>query len=825
MEVLPIACPACGQQVLMAPGQFGMEVSCTHCQSTFRMSQFTRVPCPNCHQEVRLRPDYIGERVTCKFCNRMFLVQAREARPAGAKPSPPERAVAPASPADGYGAENPANAVLSSQMIVRLDAPPGESPAPNEARRLEKTLRKELNQARGEVEQLRVRCAELERGTLRIDELTKELEDSRVEARQLRADLEANANQAARADQLARELEGLGAERDQLLTSRSAAEAEAAKFRQEADERHARLENQIHRLEQDRAAQDEQLRLAHQTADVAARERDEARLDAEALKRKAEGWASERQALLDQWHRDHHEKVNAIEQQLREEQTRQLGEREAQLETLRNELEQQRQALSEALERGSRTADELRAECDAAREQSESIRRQNEAEQQVLRERLTEVGRTASGEQERLNAELGRADAARRQLEQERQTLAAEGARLRKDLDAARLGHDQARAAAEEQQRRSAADAERDRAERDALRQERDAAKAHAARALEAAEKEWQERLAAKRRDSDHECEMLRDEASRQQALAESLRHERDALRRRVESLQQQSRERTETWESERQAALGKILQGNQQLADFDKRYRCEQATVAELRSQLEAARQTAPGDVVQLRQDLEILRHQLDEAAATSTQSRQQADQRSQAWTVEKRSLHSHHEAECRLLGEEFDQRLKVELERCRESYADQIDALQRERDAARAHFEALKQATYHPDQAAEEDDGIPRLPEPEPEADDEDRSALEQRLIAEQAQLQAALRKSRQMLDDQRRQFEEERQALLAEVHRIRPKTTGGVDTWNGQNAGTAVLTPRRRSWKLKLFLYLVLFLLVTLTAAVVGRLVGRG
>src|SRR5215831_4998109 len=269
MEVLPIACQACGQEVLVAPLHFGMEVSCTHCQSTFRMSQFTRVPCPNpnCRQEVRLRPEYIGERVTCKFCNRMFLVQAREARLAEAKASPPGPAVAPAALADGNGAENPAKAVRSSQMIVRLDAPPAELPAPNEARRLAKTLRRELDQAREEVERLRVRCANLEREALRIDELTKELEGIRVEARQLRADLGANANQAARADQLARELEALGAERGQLLTSRSAAEAEATKFRQEADECHARLENQIHQLERDRVAQDEQLRLAQQIAE------------------------------------------------------------------------------------------------------------------------------------------------------------------------------------------------------------------------------------------------------------------------------------------------------------------------------------------------------------------------------------------------------------------------------------------------------------------------------------------------------------------------------------------------------------------------------
>src|SRR5262249_49678804 len=161
----------------------------------------------------------------------------------------------------------------------------------------------------------------------------------------------------------------------------------------------------------------------------------------------------------------------------------------------------------------------------------------------------------------------------------------------------------------------------------------------------------------------------------------------------------------------------------------------------------------------------------QLEAVRAELAHARQQSEQRAQAWTVEKRSLLSHYQEESRRQTEEFEQRLRAELDRCREGHAEQLETLQRERDAARWQFEAMKQAMYHPEQAAE-DDGIPRLPEPAEESADDDRSALEQRLIAEQSQLQAALRRSRQLLDEQKRQSEEERQALLAEVHRLRQR-----------------------------------------------------
>jgi hypothetical protein len=288
--------------------------------------------------------------------------------------------------------------------------------------------------------------------------------------------------------------------------------------------------------------------------------------------------------------------------------------------------------------------------------------------------------------------------------------------------------------------------------------------------------------------------------------LAESLRQERDVLRRRIESLQQQSREKAESWESERQSLLSKAQAANQQFTELDKRQRAEQSLVAELKQQLDATRESAPADVVQMRHDLESLRGQLDAANAEVTKARQQIDQRGQGWTVEKKSLQGHHQEECRRLTEDFEQRLHAELTRCRETFQDQLETLQRERDTARSQFDALKQAVYHPQHPAEEeDDGIPRLPEPDEEPANKDHSTLEQRLVAEQSQLHAQVRKGRQQLDDQRRQFEEEKQALIAEANRLRQRAAR-------QEGGAYGLTPgsgrQNSSLLLRVLWYLTFF-----------------
>src|SRR5262249_52282390 len=148
-----------------------------------------------------------------------------------------------------------------------------------------------------------------------------------------------------------------------------------------------------------------------------------------------------------------------------------------------------------------------------------------------------------------------------------------------------------------EEGRRLTEELEARRAQCDALCGERDALKAHVDQAIQGAEKERQELLASAQRDFDHERQVLRDEASRQQGQVESLGQEREILRRRIETLQQESSERTESWEDERKTTLAKLQQGSQQYVELDKRFRAEQATAADLRAQLETSRQTAPAD------------------------------------------------------------------------------------------------------------------------------------------------------------------------------------------------------------------------------------
>ncbi|HMF11427.1 MAG TPA: hypothetical protein VKE94_03955, partial [Gemmataceae bacterium] len=555
-------------------------------------------------------------------------------------------------------------------------------------------------------------------------------------------------------------------------------------------------------------------------------ERDDARAETEALRQKARAWEIEREELVAQWRRDHDAGLGELERQLRDEQAQQLSERESQLAAKGKELDQLRDALAEATEKAARETDALRQERDASREALESVRGQGEAERQALQDRLAEVARVGQSEQERLNADLGRAEAARRQLEQDCQVRQAEIQRLRSDLDSARHDYQEARAAAEEEGRRLTEELEARRAQCDALCGERDALKAHVDQAIQGAEKERQELLASAQRDFDHERQVLRDEASRQQGQVESLGQEREILRRRIETLQQESSERTESWEDERKTTLAKLQQGSQQYVELDKRFRAEQATAADLRAQLETSRQTAPADANVLRQDMEAMRRQLDETNVELTQTRLQKDQHGQAWTIEKRSLQAHHQEECRRLTEEFEQRLKAELNRCKETYEDQLEGLQRERDAARTHFEVLKQAVYHPKQAGSDDDGIPRLPEVSQAALQPDRALLEERLVAEQAQMQGVMRKHRQQMEDQRKQFEEERQVLLAELHRLRQKSAShGTEDNRGDptSAGTW-----RQSWIFRLFLYVILFLLATAAVVAGGvalKMAGRG
>jgi chromosome segregation ATPase len=814
MTELPIPCLECGKATPVRPEQFGSDVGCGHCQKTFRVSQFTRVPCPQCHQEVRLRPDYIGERVTCKFCTHTFYVLPPSAAPqtSGAVDENQRlREQVAGLEAELHRIQNDlaSKEEPSSRMVVQLE----ESPEAMEA----KALRKELDKARAQVQRWRGQCQALEADKATAERLARELETIRGERDQL---IERNKAHATETAQLSTKLADI-----------SRTMSAAAKRQQEAELRITHLETHRRRLEEDRQAGEDQLRQARSELEALRQERDAARAELATMHQQVKGWEQERESLLTQWHQDHNQKVDALEKRMREEQARALAEREQQLAAVGGELEQQRETLMEVREKSRQEADALRQERDAACEQAEILRRQHHAEQQALQDRLSEVAQQAQAEQERLQMEVGRSEAARRQLERDRETAHADAQRLRQELDTLHHEYESARTEAEEQRRSLIEDLHRNQRDREALRRERDAAKEQIQQAQQEADQKRQADLAEIRRDSEEEYALAKEEVERHKADLSLLRKEREALRRRIETMQQQARERAETWEDERKALLAKVQQEHQQAAELDKRFKAEQAATAQLHARLEAERGAAPIDAVELRKEAEALRRELEAAQAQLAQERRQNEQRGQVWTVEKRSLLGHHQDECRRLTEEFEQRLRVELTRCREGYEDQLEALQRERDAARSHFEALKQAVYHPAQA-EEDDDIPRLPEPAEESGDQDRSAMEQRLIAEQTQLQAALRKSRQLLDDQKKQFEEERQALLAEVHRLRQKGSsrrpsdpahGGV----GFAPGAAAVAAPRTSRFLKVFLYVLLFLFaiaIVVAAKAVINMAGR-
>src|SRR5262249_47781988 len=158
---------------------FGTDLTCTHCQHIFRLSQFIRVPCPHCQTDVRLRPEHVDELVTCKFCTRSFIVRARDVgapagarglQPAGAAQDVPGRAQVQMDNAHGG---SPVEIPASSQLFVRLKE---ARPEAAEARREEQAIRKELEQARAEIERLRAQCAALEIKSAQAVRLANDLE-------------------------------------------------------------------------------------------------------------------------------------------------------------------------------------------------------------------------------------------------------------------------------------------------------------------------------------------------------------------------------------------------------------------------------------------------------------------------------------------------------------------------------------------------------------------------------------------------------------------------------------------------------------------------
>jgi chromosome segregation ATPase len=863
MDTLKINCPTCAGALQVEPKFFGREVSCTHCQQTFRLSQFMRVPCPHCGLDVRLRPEYIGERVTCKFCVKSFQVV----------PTSTSAPVAPAAAVAKPDSKPFDNQIkILEQEIARIrqsiqgqqsgGKPGSEADSvfvvdpPARVEEQIESAKKELEKARAENERLRSQCSALEgrvdSGERARKDLQKDLQASRVEAQRWQSDLVAQKSENARLTQTTKDLEAIRSERDQLLSVRKAEKEELKQLRgrlneigrslteavarQQAEEaRRNELENQRRRLEEDNRAREEQIRIARQQAESLRQERDAERNTVATLKQQALDWDRERQTLLEQWHREHSEKVDAIEQRHRDEQASLLTEQGAQLHAVRVELEQQRRALDEAVEQHRREADTLRQERDSASEQMKTALKCKEAEQRTLESRLGEVGQRAQQELERLQSDLGRSEATRRLLEQENQDRMAELDKVRNELSSFREQHAATRTAVEtgqraseeerakltkaheEQRRALTADVERSLAECDAMRRERDAARKQVDELRKSTSEDRLQSLDAARREFETKRNLLHEEGDRNRAQVETLRNERDAFKRQAETLRKEAREKAEAKADELQSLREQVQKEQQKNGELDKRLRTELASAADLRKQLEKAQQSSPEELQKLRKEVEQLRKAREEAETQTNKSRQLG----KSWEDEKRSLIAHHQEEFLRMTEEFEQRLRAEIAKTRENFEGQIEVLRRERDTARANFEALKKEMYHPKPA--DDDGIPQLPEP-----DDDIPATRAGPFpikppsGELTQLQTALRKSRQQLDEERRRYEEERQGLLEELQRLRPRgasrsrdTTLEEDT---PAVKTETLHAPPRSRALKVFLYVFLFFFAV-AAVIIG------
>src|SRR5262249_46490634 len=52
---------------------------CPHCQASFRISHFIRIPCPGCRRPLRVPPDFVQDQLKCKYCKQAFHADPADA--------------------------------------------------------------------------------------------------------------------------------------------------------------------------------------------------------------------------------------------------------------------------------------------------------------------------------------------------------------------------------------------------------------------------------------------------------------------------------------------------------------------------------------------------------------------------------------------------------------------------------------------------------------------------------------------------------------------------------------------------------------------------
>jgi hypothetical protein len=425
-DYIAVACPHCLRELRIGAKHFGHGVSCSQCNHSFRISRHPRIPCPRCGRKLPVAPDHIGRKIRCSQCEYSFSSTGPSVGvDSGTIPildPVPQLAQGPDNEAlrrrvqtlegeigrlrDELSARIAMHTQASTQLqeaekqlarlaeleakaaeAVRLEQEVRAAQEENDRLRaelrqaptfrgpplvLDESVRQELDRLRAEresvhgrneeVEQLRARIADLEQAAARrnADEerWTREIESARLEGDDQRKALEEEWRRAHRIQ--------LGAMEERSKTEQASLRDELERLRREQQTLRETSERQLRDTE-------EEAKVQRIKADELKRQRDAALEEIQAIQRDMERMPqsldAQRQALREQFEREHHEEIHGLEARLEEARAMLRTERENNARRIAapvEGLQGERQALQDTIARLQQQTEALRRERDEA---------------------------------------------------------------------------------------------------------------------------------------------------------------------------------------------------------------------------------------------------------------------------------------------------------------------------------------------------------------------------------------------------------------------------------------------------------------------------
>jgi chromosome segregation ATPase len=711
----------------------GQQIECPNCGEDFCAE--TRVACPECGRDLRMRAEYIGRRVTCKKCAHTFRATLAE-ETVLLSPVSPKGSPKSSDAEDDESAHDGPTSIPTPKYGIdpELNGLSSEAPSIVDARAVEiEELRAALEARAAEAEKLRAELLETQargRNEAEAEQITQQqlcaLKSERAsmekEVERLQDGLKEKAQQAGRAQGLAQALAELEAQRDQLVAERDEGLHKATELQSRA----AELEQTLG--ETAAALQKTRLDLARQMEEQAARAQ------------------ADRKALGADWEQRHKRYVSEAE--------RQLGELQGRFQTARlqeqqrvRDLEEQSQQAQEAFQK---EIELLRSGMDALRQERDAILGQFDALQQSRPAPGVTVGQLADSVEQLLRDQIAKLEQQLESAAQQENAAAARVKELAEQLRSQELQRQQQARRETEQQKKLAAlqeelqdalmrldeqEREHERAQEqlnrdyEALRKEADQFREKSAllsqqmARLTSRTKEIEE----SRQEAAEQTRVLKAELGQQQHVAEILmqdleraRNEAAADQERLAKLLAEEQARVQT---EHQAAQDRLAATVQQFDQERKGLRdnlqrtqqecaalrlersgllgriseltAEEAALKLERDELEvscrAATECSGEEAARLSETLQQTQRQLRELQVQQAQSLKQEKDYERKLAVVQRER----EVAC---AEALEARSQLEiaqqtLEKERLDWAQQLESLDRDRDAARRLSETLQQ------------------------------------------------------------------------------------------------------------------------------------